>query len=113
MAIMFTFSFLLFATVVTLWLQLSLLMSIVNVNLCWLLAVNKVVNCVLLVCVHHLAKATLQHPVLLHYYLLYRRPKSAHDSDTAHMQYTYPRRYVTSSGIIWNTEHGRLRAQKL
>lgn len=49
----------------TLWLQLSLLMSIVSVNLCWCLAVNKVVNCVLLVRVHHLAKATLRTPYII------------------------------------------------
>jgi hypothetical protein len=50
---------------VTLWLQLSLLMSIVSVNLCWYLAVNKVVNCVLVVCAHHLAKATLRTPYIV------------------------------------------------
>jgi hypothetical protein len=56
---------------VTLWLQLSLLMSIVNVNLCWWSAVNKVVNCVLLVRAHHFDKATLRTTYLYYYTITY------------------------------------------
>jgi hypothetical protein len=61
MAIMFTFSFLLFATVG----ETVVTDFAFNVNLSWWLAVKKVVNCVLLLCAHHLAKATLRTPNII------------------------------------------------
>ena len=60
-------------------------MSIVNVNLCWS-AVNKVVNCVLLVCAHHLAKATLRTPYLYYYTITYIiNIQTAYTIPTRHM----------------------------
>lgn len=64
MIIIFTSSFLLFATVGETVVKAFASNVNVNINFCWWMAV-KVVKCVLLVCANHLTKAILRTPNII------------------------------------------------